>query len=254
MITQTGFTWRHSVLLFIVLGSLAWIFSLEPLPQEAAYHEFADRRAVWGIPYGLDVLSNLPFLLVGIAGLRFCLRADLGAAGRAWTVVFAGVAFVSAGSAYYHWSPDNNTLLWDRLPMTIGFMGLVAALAGEYVSERLGALLLVPAVLLGFASVLYWHWADDLRLYYWVQLVPLLSIAAVMVLFEGRYSHQWVLIAALAWYVLAKVAEAYDVALFRNTAETISGHTIKHLLAATGCYSLLWMLQARKPVGTAALA
>jgi len=134
--------------------------------------------------------------------------------------------------------------------MTIGFMGLIAALAGEYMHERLGRLLLAPAVLLGFASVLYWHWVDDLRFYYWVQWASLLSIPVLIVLFKSRYSHQWVLLVALAWYALAKVTEAYDLAIFRGTGETISGHTIKHLLAAAGCYSILWMLRARRSVRT----
>jgi len=251
---RLGLTWRHAVLLVIVLGSLAWTLGLEPLAQDPAYRSFADRRAFLGIPNALDVLSNLPFLFVGVAGLRFCARAGLGTAGRAWAVMFAGVALVSAGSTYFHWSPSDDTLLWDRLPITISFMGLFAALAGEYVHERLGTLLLAPAVLLGCASVLYWRWVDDLRLYYWVQFVPLLAIPAVMVLFRSRYSHQWLLPVALAWYVLAKLAEAFDVALFRGTAEMVSGHTLKHLLAAAACYSILLMLRARRPTGTAASA
>ena len=248
MDARIGINWRHGILLLIVLGSLAWTFSLEPLAQDLAYHGFADGRALQGIPNALDVLSNLPFLVVGIVGLRYCMQANLGAAKAAWSVLFAGIGMVSAGSAYYHWSPTNSTLLWDRLPMTIGFMGLFCALASEYVNERLGRLLLLPAVLLGLASVVYWHQVDDLRLYLWVQLVPLLSIPAVIVLFERRFSHRWVLLVALAWYALAKVTETHDAAIFRSTGETIGGHTIKHLLAAAGCYSLLWMLQVRRPV------
>ena len=106
--------------------------------------------------------------------------------------------------------------------------GLFVALLGEYVQERLGTILLVPVVFLGFTSVLYWHWIDDLRPSYWIQLVPLLSIPTLMVLFKGRYSHQWILLVALAWYALAKVVEAHDVAIFQSTVEVISGHTLKH--------------------------
>ncbi len=155
---------------------------------------------------------------------------------------------VSVGSAYYHWNPTNASLVWDRLPMTIGFMGLFVTLLGEYVGNRLATLLLVPAVVLGLATVLYWHWTDDLRPYYWVQLLPLLTIPAVMRLFRGGYSHQWLLLVALGWYVLAKVTEWYDLAIFRHTQELVSGHSIKHLLAAAGCYSILLMLQQRKAV------
>ncbi len=240
-------SWRHAVLAVLVIGSLLGILSLAPIAQDAGYHAFADTRRFAGIPNGVDVMSNLPFLLVGVLGLRFCLRAELGAARRAWAVLFAGVAFVSIGSAWYHWHPTNASLVWDRLPMTVGFMGLFVALLGEYVSKRLAAVLLVPAVALGIASVLYWHWTDDLRPYVWVQLIPLLTVPAVIILFRSGYSHQWLLLAALGWYVLAKVAELNDLAIFSGTQELISGHSLKHLLAAAGCYSILLMLQKRKP-------
>jgi hypothetical protein len=127
-------------------------------------------------------------------------------------------------------------------------MGLFVALLGEYLRNRIAALLLLPAMALGLASVVYWHFSDDLRPYYWVQLVPLLTIPAVMVLFRSRYSHQWLLLVALGWYVLAKFTESHDVAIFRGTQELISGHSLKHLLAAAGCYSILVMLRRRKRV------
>jgi len=240
--------WRHILLATIVVGSLALMLSQPPFRQDVRYHDFADRRTFLGLPNFLDVTSNLFFLFVGVGGLRFCLRSQLGRARRAWIVLFVGVAFVSIGSAYYHWSPSNQTLVWDRLPMTIGFMGLFAALLGEYVSDRLGEVLLVPALLLGFFSVLYWHWFDDLRLYAWVQFIPLLTALVIMSLFRPAYSHQWLLLAALGWYALAKVLEAYDRAVFVLDRGLVSGHTIKHLLAALSCLTILRMLQRRRPL------
>ena len=41
---------------------------------------------------------------------------------------------VAIGSSYYHWKPSNSRLVWDRLPMTVGFMSLVAVV----ISETLG--------------------------------------------------------------------------------------------------------------------
>ena len=240
------FTWRHAILVILVFGSLFWILSQEPIAQNTGYHSFADTRNMIGIPNCFDVVSNIPFLIIGILGLRFCTREEPGAVRSAWTVLFAGVGLVSVGSAYYHWNPSNESLVWDRLPMTTGFMGLFIALLGEYVHNRLATLLLVPAILLGLATVLYWHWTDDLRPYLWVQLAPLLTIPAVIILFRSGYSHQWLLLMALAWYLLAKVTESYDMAIFRNTQELLGGHSIKHLLAAAGCYSILLMLQRRK--------
>jgi hypothetical protein len=237
---------RYAVLGALTLGTLAWVFSLPPIPQDPGYHLFADIRRFAGIPNGMDVLSSLAFLFVGIPGLRFCLRGGSGAARPAWLVFFAGVTLVSIGSAWYHWNPSNVTLLWDRLPMTVGFMGLVVALLGEYVAIRLVPVALIPAIAFGVSSVLYWHWTDDLRLYAWVQFFPLLLLPVVMLLFRSRYTHQWLLPVALGWYILAKFAELNDGAVFQGTQGLVGGHTVKHLLAAACCYTLLVMLRKRR--------
>jgi hypothetical protein len=161
-------------------------------------------------------------------------------------IFFAGVAFISAGSAWYHLNPNNDTLVWDRLPMSIGFMGLLVALLAEYVNERLGGFLLLPAILAGFSSVIYWHWYDDLRFYVWIQFMPLLVVPILMVLFRPRYTHQWLLPVALAFYMFSKLAEAYDPEIFAYTQGYVGGHTLKHLLAALACYVVLLMLKTRK--------
>ena len=233
-------------MIIIVVGSFALMMSLKHLEQPLEYHNFADRRAFFGIPNFLDVASNFAFLVVGFVGLWICFKNRLGNMRKAWIVLFAGITLVSVGSAYYHFDPNNQTLVWDRLPMTIGFMGLFAALLGEYISERLGAFLLVPAILLGLSSVVYWHWFDDLRFYIWVQLIPLLTIPVIMILYRAKYSHQWMLLAALGCYALAKITELGDSQIFALSQNLISGHTIKHLLSAVGCLFILLMLQKRK--------
>jgi hypothetical protein len=230
----------------VVVGSLALMLSRPPFGQNPQYHNFADRRALFGIPNFLDVASNLAFLIVGTVGLTICMRHRLGKMRSAWIVLFAGVTLVSIGSAYYHLHTNSMTLVWDRLPMTIALMGLFVAVFGEYISPRLGVFLLGPALLLGFASVVYWHWSDDLRLYIWVQLISLLIIPVVMVLYRTRYSHQWLLLAALGLYGLAKIFEVFDAEIFSFSRGLVSGHTIKHLLSALGCLTIVWMLQKRK--------
>jgi len=241
--------WRFMLLLLILASSLVGMLSIEPFGQDPAYHAFADRRALLGIANFADVISNLPFLLIGMAGLGLCRsrsRSSLPEPVRtAWLTLFAGVALVGVGSGWYHLSPDDTSLIWDRLPMTVGFMGLFTALLGEYVNLSLGRLLLLPAVLLGISSVFYWYRVDDLRFYFWIQLLPLLLIPVVMLLFRRRYSHQWLLVMVLGLYLLAKVAELYDRQVYTITGHLFSGHTLKHLLAAAGCAAILWMLKSR---------
>ena len=242
-------TWRYVLLIVLVFISLVSLLTLEPIGQDVSYHDFADTRAFFGIPNFLDVVSNLPFLIVGFLGLRLCLGAALGELSNAWTLLFIGVGLVSAGSACYHWNPNNVTLIWDRLPMTVGFMSLFAALLGEYIHPRVGKLLLWPLVLIGLASVLHWHWTDDLRMYIWVQFFPLLVAPLLMWLFESTYTHNWLILIALGWYILAKVAEFYDSPILDATAGVVSGHTLKHIFAALGAYSFYLMLSRRKRIG-----
>jgi hypothetical protein len=84
-----------------------------------------------------------------------------------------------------------------------------------------------------------------LRFYIWVQLVPLLTVPVLIVLFRPRHTHQWLLLIALALYGLAKVLETYDGEIFAWTGQSVSGHTLKHLLAASSCLAVLVMLRIR---------
>jgi len=241
-------SWRYVLLIVLVICSLAALLILEPISQDLSYHAFAETREFFGIPNCLDVVSNLPFLITGVLGLRLCIGTKAGEMAHAWAVLFVGIGLVSAGSAYYHWNPNNDSLVGDRLAMTVGFMGLFAALLGEYVNQRAGKFFLWPLVLLGLASVLYWHWADDLRMYAWVQFFPMLVIPLLMLMFTSPYTHNWLILAALGWYLIAKVAEFYDSPILNFTNNVVSGHTLKHLFAAAGAYSLYLMLSRRKRI------
>jgi hypothetical protein len=107
---------------------------LPPIVQDLAYHHFADQRVIFGVPRFFDVITNLPFLTVGIAGLQFSFRGGISGARYSWTAFFAGVALIGIGSAYYHTDPTDRTLVWDRLPMTIGFMGILASVLSEVIN------------------------------------------------------------------------------------------------------------------------
>lgn len=240
---------RELALALVALLPLAALMAAGPIAQDPSYHDFADRRALFGVPNFLNVASNVPFLIVGVSGLWFCLRRLEAGAHASWTAHFLGMALVSLGSGYYHWAPDNATLAWDRLPITLGFMGVLVAVVCEHVDEKLERAMLAPALLAGAASVAWWVYADDLRLYIWVQGVPLLAIPVALAAYAGRYTHRSYLLYGLAFYLLAKLAELHDRELLALTAQAISGHSLKHLLAAFGPLFVLLMLMRRKAVG-----
>ena len=242
-----NFEWQHAVLLIFILGSFIWVLTLTPMPQPQSYHAFTDTRMLFGIPNALNVFSNFLFLIVGLLGIHFCIHHDFEGAQNAWLFFFISIALVGLGSAYYHLNPDNTTLVWDRLPMTIGFMGLFIALLSEYVDTRFSNyFLLFPALLFGAFTVLYWYWTDDLRFYYWVQFMPLILIVLLTSLFKSTHLGQWIILIVLMCYALAKIVEIYDSDIYSVTSNLISGHTLKHCLAAASCYFVLLMLKQRQ--------
>jgi ceramidase len=245
------FGWREISLVAICLAMLALFLSRAPIPQDPAYHNFADRRIFCGIPNMFDVTSNLAFLVVGAAGVLLWRARRSAGFSVSWLVLFAGTALVFFGSAYYHWGPNNATLLWDRLPMTIGFMGLFVALISEHAGPRLERYLPVPAVAVGIASAVWWHFTDDLRWYLWVQFAPLVCIPFVLAVFPARYTHRAYFLYALGLYVLAKLAEIWDREIYALTGNLFSGHTLKHLLAAGGVLAIVVMLKKRAAVAPA---
>jgi hypothetical protein len=241
----------------MVLGITAAVFVsiflfVPPIAQPENYHNFADARTFFGIPRAWDVLSNLGFLVVGAMGLRYLFSRLSDAAfidqreGWPYVVLFAGVLLTCFGSGYYHLAPDDARLVWDRLPMTLGFMGLVSAIIAERVSVRMGLALLGPLLALGVGSIVCWRLTGDLRLYGLVQFYPALLIPLILCLYPKRYSGNRYLGLAALGYAAAKVLEATDRHVFDLTHGTVSGHTLKHLAAAWGAWWLLRMLQMRR--------
>ena len=234
------------VLTLIVIAPLAYLLLLHaPIPQDKGYHLFADARTCLGLRNFGNVASNLAFLLVGVAGWLWCRQSLRAGARLSWMVFFIGVALVFAGSGYYHATPNDDTLVWDRLPMTLAFMGLFAALVSEHLGARYERRLLIPALVIGIASVFWWRHTDDLRIYIWVQLAPLLAIPFVLAMFPGRFTHRWYMLYGLVFYGVAKIAEFYDQETYALTSLWISGHSLKHLLAAMAPLCLLLMLRRR---------
>jgi len=229
------------VFLVLIITSLIGLLLLPPIAQDQSYHDFADQRTFFGIPNFWDVVSNLPFVAIGAAGL-WQLRRD-----PAIDVLFLGILLTGFGSAYYHLNPNDRTLFWDRLPMAVSFMAILANAIEERVDEKAGAVLLWPLITIGVFSILLWRWTGDLRLYGWVQFFPGLALPLLFLLFSPQYSRtsDWLIAAAL--YALAKVFEFYDHAIY-SVGSILSGHTLKHIAAAAACFVILRHFQKRRPI------
>jgi ceramidase len=224
----------------LAAASLAGLL-LPPIPQDQSYHQFADQRSVFGIPNFWNVISNLPFLAVGAAGLRR-FRDD-----PASVVFFLGVFLTGIGSSYYHWNPNDNTLFWDRLPMTLSFAAIFALVVKERVNTETGTILLWPALAIGLFSLLLWRWSDDLRLYFWMQFFPGLALILLFLLHPPKYTGTSYWIVAVTLYALAKVFEFSDKAIY-SAGNFLSGHTLKHFAAAAACFAILRYFGARQPI------
>jgi len=231
----------------ITIIAIVVVGNLPPMAQDIHYHHFADNRTLLTIPNFCNVLSNLLFLFVGLFGLYGLLRSKkihLIDAQKPASIIFCfAVAWVAIGSGYYHLWPDNNTLLWDRLPMTVAFMALFSMVLSEFLSLRFSKVILALLIAFGVFSVFYWHLtelkgAGDLRLYILVQFLPMLLIPLLLIVCREKspyLSGYWLL---LFFYALAKLFEYFDQAIF-DLLGVISGHSLKHMAAALGVLCLL---------------
>ncbi len=237
------------------LAALAVTLCLPPIHQWNNYHDFADARGFLGLPNALNVLSNLPFLVVGILGLRFLARPPAGAFREPWergpvAVLMVAFLLVGLGSSLYHWHPNDRTLFWDRLPLAILFSSFLAATVIERVSLRWGAILFFPLVASGVAGVIYWYWTNaagpgDLRFYLLMQAGSVLAIPLMVLLFPPRYTGGRDLLVVIALYGLAKVFEILDGPVY-HAGHLLSGHTLKHLLGALAAWVFLRMIRRRQ--------
>ena len=241
------------LIIFMALFVLGGVLSQGPIAQDVTYHLFADTREIWAVPNFWNVVSNIPFVMVGVIGLyKFKSPVKLEVLGEmtiAYMLFFFGTLLVGFGSAYYHLAPDNQSLVWDRLPMTIAFMALFSIIISEFIAVHSGKALLLPLILAGIFSVVYWHFSEmrgegDLRLYALVQFYPILAIPVILLCFRSRCTYIQAYWWLLLTYIVAKVFEYFDAEVF-NVLGFISGHSLKHVFAALGIYVLLISYQKR---------
>lgn len=247
---------RYVIITFISLLVIATVVVMEPVAQDINYHQFIDQRTIFTLSNFWNVISNILFLLVGLAGLYSIIQSHriqlITEMKIAYIIFFFAISLVSFGSAYYHLSPDNATLVWDRLPMTVAFMALFSIIIGEFISCRIGKRVFWFLIVFGVFSIYYWNYTEsngegDLRLYILVQFLPLLLIPLILLLFKSKFSHTsgyWFLLCA---YLFSKILEHFDVVIYENFI-FLSGHSIKHIVAALGICFLLKSYHNRKAI------
>ncbi len=227
------------IVAFTILCFIA-AFLLPAMPQPLDYHEFADQRQAFGIPNFQNVASNVGFLIAGAAGLIVVLggyaRFEFRRERWPYAVFFLGMLLTAWGSSYYHLAPNNESLFWDRLPMTIAFMGLVSGQIVDRINVRAGLALLIPMLLIGVASVVYWRMtermgAGNVLPYGILQGYTMVILLLLAVLCPSRYTRGNDIYWIFGWYALSKLLETFDAQILA-IGNVMSGHMLKHLAAA----------------------
>jgi len=210
-----------------------------PVPQLANYHDFADKRAMWGVPNAADVFSNAGFAIAGAWALWIVLtrraHASLASSWPAYAMLSAALFLTALGSGYYHLAPDNDRLLWDRLPIAADAGALIAAVHADTHERSAPWAMPVTLVAAGIASVLYWYATEqrgigDLRPYLFLQAAAIILVPAWLFVEGAPRGDRAAFSLAIGLYLLAKLAELGD----RPTFEALgfmSGHTLKHHLS-----------------------
>ncbi|CAL5214360.1 unnamed protein product [Lathyrus oleraceus] len=223
------------------------------IPQPQSYHDFADKREFLGIPNAFNVISNFPFMVIGLIGVMLChhrnyLNFSLQGELWGWTCFYVAVTSVAFGSSYYHLGPNDNGLVWDRLPMAVAFTSLVAILIIERIDAKKGTLLIIPLIMAAMTSSVYWRFFGDIRPYLLVQTVSCIAIPLMAILLPPMYTHSTYWLWAAGFYPLAMLQETADRLIYAATFHTVSGHTLKHLSAAMVPLILTVMLAKRRPL------
>jgi hypothetical protein len=249
MLASGSFQMRRVLLMLLAVIAALVLWLLGPIAQDPDYHHFVDERQLFGVPNFGNVISNLPFVLVAALGLLRLPRLSEAETRIGYALLCIGVLLVGFGSAWYHYAPSNQSLVWDRLPMTVAFMALLGLLLRERVVAVSVPALQLALVSIGMLSVMYWNWTEsagrgDLRPYMLVQFLPVIFLPLILWLFPARYLDGRWLLATLALYVVAKLLELADGVIWSTTGG-ISGHSLKHVAAAAAVACLIMAVPTR---------
>lgn len=239
--------WIEHLPTVITLTACGIALAHGPIAQLPNYHEFADHTATLGIPHAADVLSNLGFAIVAIWGWlkphANRKHPELQTSWPGYQLFLLGLYLTALGSAFYHWSPDNDRLLWDRLPIALACAGLLAGVRGDTGRQRNSAYETIGFALLAMGSVLWWYITEasnqgDLRPYLLLQCLPLVLIPLWQAIHQSPRKERFRFGMAITLYVLAKGTELHDHDILEMLG-WISGHTLKHLLATAAAATLV---------------
>ena len=243
---------RHLPLVVTLLLAAAALFH-GPIHQPDGYHEFADQSLVWGVPHFCDVTSNVGFALVAFWGwLGLARHKDSAALRHGWAgyrLFLIGLFLTALGSTWYHLAPDNARLVWDRLPIALACAGLLAGVSAD-VSKRDSRYSATLLALAAVGSVAWWHYTEqsfgqgDLRPYLLLQGLLVLLIPLWQGIHHAPRADRLAFGGGIALYVLAKAAELNDHAI-AAVFGSLSGHTLKHLLATAAAALIVAGLRHR---------
>ncbi|HTR09000.1 MAG TPA: hypothetical protein VMJ11_20585 [Paraburkholderia sp.] len=229
------------VMLFVVGTALqlAW-----PLVQAASYHHFADERSLGFIPNAADVLSNVVILAGGFACLGWVKRNASRQPPQFPGMAVAGFGLVltAIGSAYYHWAPSDATLVWDRLPMTIVFAGILAMLWTSTTAQRVGWLPLLILVAVSLGTIEYWLAFNSLWPYAILQFGGLAFIVGLTLTRKVDSVFGWMMV--IVFYGVAKIFESLDWQVWELSHHVIAGHALKHVSSGLAGAALILVANA----------
>ncbi|WP_147289970.1 hypothetical protein [Crenobacter cavernae] len=237
------------IALAIALAALtAW---LSPLALPAGYHDFADRRALLGLPNASDVLSNIGFALAGILGLAELARGRLAverAALPGYALFFASLVPTAIGSAWYHLAPGDARLFWDQLPIVLALAGLLSATLAEALRPQRGVVHTVLLSVLASLAVLHGRASGDLAPYVAIHLALVVFVPLLQALYPTPFRQRVSIWLAIAFYLVARACEIADLALY-DAFGLVSGHTLKHLFMSVAALAV-WrgLPRRRRPV------
>lgn len=229
----------YSIIVAFILVILFFYPSL-PIKDKQSFFNFADKRFIFGVANGMDVISNLAFFIFGVMGLRNAFKSSLSKVAFYQCLLYSTAIILTCfGSSYFHLNPNPDTLVWDRLPMTMGFSAVIGMTLSERVNEKLGLITTLILIPTGFFTIFGHKFGlITLRPYIVLQFGCLAFIALMMLLSTDKRGTNTFYWSALGFYVLAKIFEVYDHQIFFFSGYFVSGHTLKHLAAAIATWRL----------------